>query len=33
MTPLQPGYSIRIKDQSIADYAFPNGSVWATRGR
>jgi L-fuconate dehydratase len=33
MTPLQPGYSIRIKDQSIADYAFPNGSVWATGGR
>ena len=33
MTPLEPEYSIRIKDESIADYAFPNGSVWAAHGR
>jgi L-fuconate dehydratase len=33
MTPLEPGYSIRIKDESIADYAFPSGSVWATHAR
>jgi L-fuconate dehydratase len=33
MTPLEPGYSIRIKDESIADYAFPHGSVWAAHAR
>ena len=33
MTPLQAGYSIQIKDQSIADYAFPGGTVWAGHGR
>jgi L-fuconate dehydratase len=29
VTPLRPGYSIDIKPQSIADYEFPTGSVWA----
>jgi hypothetical protein len=31
MTPLAPGYSIRIKDASITDYACPTG-VWASHG-
>ncbi len=29
VTPLRPGYSIDIKPQSIADYEFPAGRVWA----
>ena len=29
VTPLRPGYSIDIKPQSIADYQFPSGRVWA----
>jgi L-fuconate dehydratase len=29
VTPLRPGYSIEIKAQSIADYEFPAGRVWA----
>jgi L-fuconate dehydratase len=29
VTPLRPGYSIDIKPQSIADYQFPSGGVWA----
>ena len=29
VTPLRPGYSIEIKPQSIADYQFPAGRVWA----
>jgi L-fuconate dehydratase len=29
MTPLRPGYSIDIKPQSITDYQFPSGRVWA----
>jgi len=28
VTPLQPGYSIDIKPQSMAEYEFPNGRVW-----
>jgi L-fuconate dehydratase len=29
VTPLRPGYSIEIKPQSIVDYEFPAGRVWA----
>jgi L-fuconate dehydratase len=29
MTPQRPGYSIDMKPQSIADYEFPSGRVWA----
>lgn len=28
LTPLNPGYSIDIKPQSIAEYEFPTGRVW-----
>ena len=28
VTPLNPGYSIDIKPQSISEYEFPNGRVW-----
>jgi L-fuconate dehydratase len=33
VAPLRPGCSIEIKPQSIADYAFPNGKVWARHGQ
>jgi len=29
VTPLRPGYSVEIKPQSLADYAFPAGRIWA----
>ena len=29
VTPLRPGYSIDMKPQSIADYEFPAGRIWA----
>ena len=29
VTPQRPGYSIDMKPQSLADYEFPNGRVWA----
>ncbi|PCJ94507.1 MAG: fuconate dehydratase [Flavobacteriaceae bacterium] len=29
MPPKLPGYSIEIKQQSLTDYEFPNGSVWS----
>jgi len=28
MAPLVPGYSIEIKAESLAEYAFPDGPVW-----
>ncbi|MEO8360351.1 MAG: L-fuconate dehydratase [Vicinamibacteria bacterium] len=28
ITPLNPGYSIDIKPESIGDYEFPNGRIW-----
>jgi L-fuconate dehydratase len=28
MPPLQPGYSIQIKPESLNDYRFPDGPVW-----
>jgi L-fuconate dehydratase len=33
VAPLRPGYSIEIKPQSIADYEFPTGRVWAQHAR
>jgi L-fuconate dehydratase len=29
LAPLCPGYSIAIKPESIADYEYPHGRVWA----
>jgi len=29
MPPLEPGYSIEMKPQSLEQYAFPHGPVWA----
>lgn len=29
MPPLRPGYSIEMKQESLRDYAFPQGKVWA----
>ena len=29
--PTQPGYSVTLKDESIAEYSFPNGPVWSVR--
>lgn len=29
VTPLRPGYSIEMKPQSLADYEFPAGRMWA----
>ena len=26
--PIQPGYSITMKQQSLVDYEFPNGKIW-----
>lgn len=31
--PLEPGYSIEIKPESLADYAFPDGPVWQRLAR
>ncbi|NND96387.1 MAG: fuconate dehydratase [Pirellulaceae bacterium] len=31
--PMTPGYSITMRDQSLTDYEFPTGSVWAARGK
>lgn len=31
--PRQPGYSARMHDTSLAEYAFPDGSYWAGRPR
>lgn len=28
VAPTQPGYSIEVKQESIEDYSFPNGSYW-----
>jgi L-fuconate dehydratase len=28
MPPLQPGYSIQMKPESLRNYQFPNGPVW-----
>jgi len=28
MPPKQPGYSITMKPESLADYSFPNGKIW-----
>ena len=33
VTPLRPGYSIDLKPQSIVDYEFPAGRVWARHAR
>jgi L-fuconate dehydratase len=30
LTPLAPGYSIEMKPESIRQYEFPNGAVWAS---
>lgn len=29
--PTQPGYSVTLKDESIAEYSFPNGPAWSAR--
>ncbi len=29
--PTQPGYSVTLKDESIAEYSFPNGPAWSVR--
>jgi L-fuconate dehydratase len=26
--PTQPGYSVTLKDASIAEFSFPNGPAW-----
>jgi L-fuconate dehydratase len=26
--PTQPGYSVTLKDESIAEFSFPNGPAW-----
>ena len=28
MPPMQPGYSVTMKDESLADFAYPNGKEW-----
>ena len=33
MPPLQPGYSITMKQDSLQYYAFPDGKAWANRTR
>lgn len=33
VAPLSPGFSIAIKPQSLTDYEFPHGRVWADHGR
>ncbi|CAO1631858.1 unnamed protein product [Sympodiomycopsis kandeliae] len=30
IAPTAPGYSIEFKDESVEDYAYPNGSYWST---
>jgi L-fuconate dehydratase len=30
--PLQPGYSAQIRDSSLAEYAYPDGSYWSNAG-
>jgi L-fuconate dehydratase len=32
VAPVNPGFSIAIKPQSLTDYAFPHGRVWAGHG-
>ena len=32
MAPIRPGFSVEMKAQSRADYAFPDGAVWALSG-
>jgi L-fuconate dehydratase len=33
MAPLAPGYSIEMKPESLAEYAFPDGPVWSALAR
>ena len=33
LAPLSPGFSIAIKPQSLTDYEFPHGRIWADHGR
>ena len=33
LPPERPGFSVEMKAQSLADYRFPEGKVWATRKR
>ena len=28
MPPMQAGYSVTMKDESLADFAYPNGKEW-----
>ena len=30
MPPLEPGYSITMKEKSLSDYQFPQGEIWQT---
>ena len=33
MPPLEPGYSIEMKAESLASYEYPNGEAWKSNGR
>jgi len=33
MPPMEPGYSIEMKAESLAHYEYPNGEVWKSNGR
>ena len=33
MPPLEPGYSIQMKQESLGEYRFPDGPVWQALGR
>jgi L-fuconate dehydratase len=33
MAPMQPGYSIEMKAESLARYEYPNGAAWRSNGR
>jgi len=33
MPPMQPGYSIEMKPESLARYEYPNGEAWKSNGR
>jgi L-fuconate dehydratase len=33
MPPMEPGYSVEMKAESLAHYEYPNGEVWKSNGR
>jgi L-fuconate dehydratase len=33
MPPMEPGYSIEMKAESLAHYEYPNGAAWTSNGR